>query len=116
MDKSTGVRSDHTVILTAIDSAMAYPDPLRRVSYLDVATRKRLKFLTNNFTLPALTIAQIYKCRWQVGVSSQGHIVQSVRDRPRLKDSGLVAGEAPWRESKTAEPSDNMLERSVATH
>ena len=51
---------------TAIDSAKAYPDPLRRVSYLDVETRKRFKFLTNNFTLPALTIAQIYKCRWQV--------------------------------------------------
>ena len=66
VDKATGVRSDHTVILTAIDSAKAYPDPLRRVSYLDVATRKRFKFLTNNFTLPALTIAQIYKCRWQV--------------------------------------------------
>ena len=66
VDKSTGVRSDHTVILTAIDSAKAYPDPLRRVSYLDVETRKRFKFLTNNFTLPAVTIAQIYKCRWQV--------------------------------------------------
>ena len=66
VDKSTGVRSDHTVILTAIDSAKAYPETLRRVSYLDVKTRKRFKFLTNNFTLPALTIAQIYKCRWQV--------------------------------------------------
>ena len=66
VDKATGVRSDHTVILTAIDSAKAYPDTLRRVSYLDVKTRKRFKFLTNNFTLPALTIAQIYKCRWQV--------------------------------------------------
>ena len=66
VDKTTGVRSDQTVILTAIDSAKAYPDPLRRVSYLDVKTRKRFKFLTNNFTLPALTIAQIYKCRWQV--------------------------------------------------
>jgi hypothetical protein len=66
VDKSTGVRSDHTVILTAIDSAKVYPDALRRVSYLDVETRKRFKFLTNNFTLPALTIAQIYKCRWQV--------------------------------------------------
>jgi hypothetical protein len=63
VDKATGVRSDHTVILTAIDSAKAYPDPLRRVSYLDVETRKRFKFLTNNFTLPALTIAQ---SRWQV--------------------------------------------------
>ena len=66
VDKATGVRSDQTVILTAIDSAKVYPDPLRRVSYLDVETRKRFKFLTNNFTLPALTIAQIYKCRWQV--------------------------------------------------
>jgi len=66
VDKSTGIRSDHTVILTAIDSAKAYPDALRRISYLDVETRKRFKFLTNNFTLPALTIAQIYKCRWQV--------------------------------------------------
>lgn len=66
VDKTTGVRSDHTVILTAIDSAKAYPDALRRVSYLDVETRKRFKFLTNNFTLPALTIARIYKCRWQV--------------------------------------------------
>ena len=66
VDKTTGVRSDHTVILTAIDSAKVYPDPLRRVSYLDVETRKRFKFLTNNFTLPALTIAQIYKSRWQV--------------------------------------------------
>jgi hypothetical protein len=66
VDKTTGVRSDHTVILTAIDSVKAYPDQLRRVSYLDVKTRKRFKFLTNNFTLPALTIAQIYKSRWHV--------------------------------------------------
>ena len=66
VDKTTGVRSDHTVILTAMDSATAYPDALRRVTYLDVETKKRFKFLTNNFTLPALTIAQIYKCRWQV--------------------------------------------------
>ena len=66
VDKSTGVRSDHIVILSAIDSAKVYPDTLRRVSYLDVKTRKRFKFLTNNFTLPALTIAQVYKSRWQI--------------------------------------------------
>jgi len=66
VDKSTGVRSDHTVILTTLNSAKAYPDALRRVSYFDAETDKRLKFLTNNFVLPALTIAQIYKCRWQV--------------------------------------------------
>ena len=66
VDKATGVQSDHTVILTAINSVKAYPDQLRRVSYLDVKTRKRFQFLTNNFILPALTIAQIYKSRWQV--------------------------------------------------
>jgi hypothetical protein len=66
VDQSTGVRSDHTVILTAIDSAKVYPDPLRRISYFDAETNQRLKFLTNNFVLPAFTIAQIYKCRWQV--------------------------------------------------
>jgi len=66
VDKSTGVRSDQTVILNARESAKAYPDPLRRISYLDVETRKRFKFLTNNFALPALIIAQIHKCRWQV--------------------------------------------------
>jgi transposase len=66
VDKTTGVRSDHTVILTAVDSAKVYPDALRRVSYFDVETEKRFKFLTNNFALPALTIARIYKARWQV--------------------------------------------------
>jgi hypothetical protein len=66
VDKKTGVRSDQTVILTSFESASAYPDALRRVSYFDAETNKRLKFLTNNFVLPALTIAQIYKCRWQV--------------------------------------------------
>ena len=66
VDKSTGVRSDQTVILTSFESASVYPDALRRVSYFDAETNKRLKFLTNNFVLPALTIAQIYQCRWQV--------------------------------------------------
>ncbi len=66
VDKSSGVRSDQTVILTAIKSAKAYPDPLRRVSYFDAQTNKRLQFLTNNFALPALTIAEIYRSRWQV--------------------------------------------------
>jgi hypothetical protein len=59
-------------------------------------------------------IVQIYLTRWKIGVSSQGHIVQSVRDRPRSKDSDLVAGEAPWRESETAEPSDNILRKECA--
>jgi len=66
VDKSSGVRSDQTVILTTVESAKSYPDPLRRVSYLDTETQRRLKFLTNNFQLPAPMIPQIYKCRWQV--------------------------------------------------
>ena len=66
VDKATGLRSDHTVILTALNSAKAYPDPLRCVTYFDAENHRRLKFLTNHFMLPALTVTQIYKCRWQV--------------------------------------------------
>ena len=56
VDQTAGVRSDHTVILTAIDSLRAYPDPLRRVSYVDIETKKRLKSLTNNLAPPASTL------------------------------------------------------------
>jgi hypothetical protein len=66
VNKSTGVRSDQTVILIATGSVKAYPDALRRIRYVDAETKKRLTFLTNNFALPALTIALVYKCRWQV--------------------------------------------------
>jgi hypothetical protein len=66
VDKTSGVRSDHTVILTAFKTAQVYPDALRRVHYFDGSTSNRFRFLTNNFALPALTIAQIYKARWQV--------------------------------------------------
>ena len=66
VDRSSGVRSDHTVILTASESAKVYPDALRRVTYFDLQNQKRLKFLTNNFFLPALTIAKIYKSCWMV--------------------------------------------------
>jgi Domain of unknown function (DUF4372)/Transposase DDE domain len=66
VDTSVALRSDQTVILTAIESAQAYPDALRRVTYFDAETNQRLGFLTHNFSLPALTITQIYKARWQV--------------------------------------------------
>jgi hypothetical protein len=66
VDKSTGLRSDHIVWLTLEKSVKHYPDRLRRVSYRDPEDGKVLVFLTNNFDLPALTIAQLYKCRWQV--------------------------------------------------
>jgi hypothetical protein len=68
VDRSTGVRSDQTVILTAIESAKVYPDALRCVTYFDLENQRRLKFLTNNFLLPALTIAKIYKSRWMVEI------------------------------------------------
>jgi len=66
IDKSTGLISDQTILLTTYYSVQAYPEKLRRVRYFDAETGKRLSFLTNNFLLPALTIAQLYKCRWQV--------------------------------------------------
>jgi len=66
VDKNTGVRSDHVVWLSLPRSIERYPDRLRRVSCKDSESGKGLVFLTNNFDLPALTIAQLYKCRWQV--------------------------------------------------
>ena len=62
----------------------------------------------------ARTLVGYYAKRWQIGVSSQGHIIQSVKVRPGLIDSGPVAWEAPWRESKTVEPSDNILRKEDA--
>jgi len=66
VDKTTGLRSDHTVILTSAASMKNYPDPLRRVRFYDLEQRRWLIFLTNNFDLPALTIARLYKSRWKV--------------------------------------------------
>ena len=66
VDKTTGLRCDQTVRLTGTKSPDDYPQYLRYVVFYDEATDKRLGFFTNNFELPALTIAQLYKCRWQV--------------------------------------------------
>ena len=66
VDESTGVRSDQVVWLKLAKSIEHYPDRFRRVSYRDPDSGKALVFLTNNFDLPALTIAQLYKCRWRV--------------------------------------------------
>jgi hypothetical protein len=66
VDKSTGVRFDQYIRLKSFYPLKAYPDKLRRVGYVDPETDKRLTFLSNNLFLPALTIAQLYKCRWQV--------------------------------------------------
>jgi hypothetical protein len=66
VDKATGLRCDQTIVLTGPKSRNEYPVPLRRIKFVDPDTGKRLVFLTNNFVLDALTIAKLYKCRWQV--------------------------------------------------
>jgi hypothetical protein len=66
VDFAAGLVSDHTIGLVTADARRDYPEPLRRVRYRDPHTKKRFGFLTNNFTLPALTIAHLYKSRWQV--------------------------------------------------
>jgi len=66
VDKSTGLRCDQTVLIGNRQSALNYPGPLRRIVFVDPVTDKRLTLITNNFDLSALTIAQLYKARWQV--------------------------------------------------
>jgi hypothetical protein len=66
VDKQTGLICDQTIMLKGFYSAKDYPDRLRRIKYHDRETNKNLVFLTNNFKLPALTIAELYRCRWQV--------------------------------------------------
>jgi len=65
-DKLAGVLCDQTIILTGTRTAAGYPQPLRRIKYRDPVTGKTLVFLTNNFAIPALTIADLYRYRWQV--------------------------------------------------
>lgn len=66
IDRSTGLICDQTVVLTGFYSKQDFDTPLRRVRFKDPMTGKGLVFLTNNFTLPALTITELYRCRWQV--------------------------------------------------
>jgi len=66
VDKTTGLRCDQTITLTGTRSNQEYPIHLRRVKFYDAKHDKLLVFLTNNFDLPALTIADLYRCRWQV--------------------------------------------------
>ena len=66
VDRATGLRSDQTIVLGGPKSSRLYPNPLRRIAFYDAENERRFVFLTNNFILPALTIARLYKCRWQV--------------------------------------------------
>jgi hypothetical protein len=66
VDKSTGLICDQTIVLSGDYTSITYPEKLRRIKFCDPETSKVLVFLTNNFLLPALTIAQLYRCRWHV--------------------------------------------------
>ena len=66
VNKTTGLRCDQTIALQGPLVSKKYPEPLRRISYVDPERGRRLVFLTNNFDLPALTVAQLYRSRWQV--------------------------------------------------
>jgi hypothetical protein len=66
VDRSTGLICDQTIVLTGFYSRQGFDTPLRRIKFKDPETGKRLVFLTNNFALPAITIAELYRCRWQV--------------------------------------------------
>ena len=65
-EQDTGVKCDQTIRLAGFYPSKGYPDKLRRIKYFDSTTGKTFVFLTNNFTLPAQTIADLYRCRWQV--------------------------------------------------
>lgn len=66
VDKATGLRFDQRIKADGITTRTTYPECLRRIGYRDPKTNKRFVYLTNNFTLPALTIAQLYKARWEI--------------------------------------------------
>ena len=66
VDKSTGVLCDQVIVLTGIKTSQKYPEKLRRIKFFDSKTNKTFVFLTNNFSLYALTIAELFHCRWQI--------------------------------------------------
>ena len=68
VDKASNVQCDQTIVLTTHYPAKNYPEPLRRIRFYDTGTQKRFIFLTNNFELPAATIAQLYKARWHIEI------------------------------------------------
>ena len=104
MDKSTGLRFDHTVVLSGFHAQRAYPEPPRRIGYPDPQTGKALVFLSNNFAVPALAIARIYQGRWQIGLffkwiqqhprinAFYGTSQNAVRTQSRIVIFGLSAG------------------------
>ena len=66
VDKATGLRFDQTIRLTGFYSELHYPDTLRRIRFYDKEQKRTFVFLTNNYDVPALTIAQLFKERWKI--------------------------------------------------
>jgi hypothetical protein len=66
IDKDSGLRCDQTIVLCGTKTSKQYPDKLRRVGYFDDRAKRKFFFLTNNFTVPPLVVAELYRCRWQV--------------------------------------------------
>jgi len=110
------ISSDQIIELQGFYTKKKCPYRLRRIRSRDPETNKWIVLLTNQFEWSAATIAKVYKDRWQIGVSSKGHITQSVEVRPRIKGPNLVAWEALWRETKTVKPSDNIFFKENMQH
>jgi hypothetical protein len=102
VDRSTGLMCDQTIVLTGFYSCQDFATPLRRIRFKDPLTGKRLVFLTNNFALPAITITELYRCRWQVefqmdqATSSHQSFLRYIRERRQHSNLdrglGLCAG------------------------
>ncbi len=107
--KNRNILADENIRFTGYNARKNCDVILRKVTVWDPDKNREIVLLTNHLDFGATTISSIYKDRWQIGLSSKGHINPSVKVRPRIKDSSLVAGEAPWRETKMVKPSDNIL-------
>jgi hypothetical protein len=81
IEKSLGLRSDQTIVLAGFYSKKEYPEKLRRIHFFDIKKDKHLVFLTNNFSLPALTITELFRCRWRVEL-----FFKWVKQHLRIKD------------------------------
>lgn len=117
VDRASGLICDQTVILSGYYSHKGFPVPLRRIKYIDPKTRKRLVFLTNQFALPALSIADLYRCRWQVGVSRRRTrllVGESPTEVKRLRPRS--SGGAVAREQDGGALRQHTLKGACATH
>jgi hypothetical protein len=92
----------------SVEEYRDYPDEIK-VREVQVGKKVLVSTLLSPRKTPKAELGALFWQRWNVGVPGEGHIIQSVKIRPRPRDSGLVAWEAPWRESKTVKPSDHVL-------